>query len=119
MKVWYVIGILMLAINCTASVYYVNNIIGNDSHDGLSSDKPFKTVRQAMSKLSPGDTLIMASGCVFHESMVFQRSGTPSAPVTVEAGGSILSGREKVPAGNWRQIENGLWLNGNHVQTGA
>ena len=39
--------------------------------------------------------------------------------MTVEAGGSILSGREKVPAGNWRQIENGLWLNGNHVQTGA
>ena len=119
MKIIYVIGILMLAINCTASVYYVNNIIGEDSHDGLSSDKPFKTVRQAMSKLSPGDTLIMASGCIFHESMIFQRSGTPSAPVTVEANGSILSGREKVPADNWKQIEDGLWLNANHVQTGA
>ena len=119
MKIIYMIGILMLAINCTASVYYVNNIIGEDSHDGLSSDKPFKTIRQAMSKLSPGDTLIMASGCIFHESMIFQHSGTPSAPVTVEANGSILSGREKVPADNWKQIEDGLWLNANHVQTGA
>ncbi|MBO7620009.1 MAG: right-handed parallel beta-helix repeat-containing protein, partial [Victivallales bacterium] len=109
----------MLAINCTASVYYVNNIIGEDSHDGLSPDKPFKTIRHAMSKLSPGDTLIMASGCIFHESMIFQRSGTPSAPVTVEANGSILSGREKVPTDNWKQIEDGLWLNANHVQTGA
>ena len=119
MKIIYMIGILMLAINCTASVYYVNNIIGEDSHDGLSSDKPFKTVRHAMSKLSPGDTLIMASGCIFHESMIFQHSGTPSAPVTVEANGSILSGREKVPADNWKQIEDDLWLNANHVQTGA
>ena len=119
MKVWYVIGILMLAINGTASVYYVDNGIGDDGHDGLSSDKPFKTVRHAMSKLSPGDTLIMASGCIFHESMIFQRSGTPSAPVTVEANGSILSGREKVPADNWKQIEDDLWLNANHVQTGA
>ena len=33
MKVWYVIGILMLAINGTASVYYVDNGIGDDGHD--------------------------------------------------------------------------------------
>ena len=119
MKILYMIGILMLAMNGMASVYYVNNNIGEDSHDGLSADKPFKTIRQAMSKLSPGDTLIMAPDCIFHESMVFQRSGTPSAPVTIEANGSILSGREKVPADNWKQIEDGLWLNANHLQTGA
>ena len=119
MKILYVIGIMMFAINGMASVYYVNNVIGEDSHDGLSADKPFKTIRQAMSKLSAGDTLIMAPGCIFHEAMVFQRSGTPSAPVTIEANGSILSGREKVPADNWKQIENGLWFNANHLQTGA
>ena len=119
MKILYMIGILMLAMNGMASVYYVNNNIGEDSHDGLSADKPFKTIRQAMSKLSPGDTLIMAPDCIFHESMVFQRSGTPSAPVTIEANGSILSGRENVPADNWKQIEDGLWLNANHLQTGA
>ncbi|MBR5023715.1 MAG: hypothetical protein IKX48_01515, partial [Victivallales bacterium] len=110
---------MMFAINGMASVYYVNNVIGEDSHDGLSADKPFKTIRQAMSKLSAGDTLIMAPDCIFHEAMVFQRSGTPSAPVTIEANGSILSGREKVPADNWKQIENGLWFNANHLQTGA
>ena len=52
MKIWYMLGLLMLALNCTASVYYVNNDSGDDANDGLSTEKPFRTIHTAMSKLS-------------------------------------------------------------------
>ena len=119
MKIWYMLGLLMLTLNSTASVYYVNNSSGDDANDGLSTEKPFRTIHKAMSKLSPGDTLVLAPGKTYYESMVFQCSGTPAAPVTIEANGAVLSGREKVPADNWKPLGDGLWLNANKLQTGA
>jgi len=110
---------LVLAWNCVATVYYVDNSRGDDANDGLVADKPFRTLHQAMSKLEPGDTLVMVPGQVYYESLEFQKGGTPEAPIVVEANGAVISGREIVPADKWQELGDGLWLNANKVQAGA
>ena len=112
-------ALLFLSLSLSATTYYVNNQTGSDANDGLSAEKPFQTISKSMMVLQAGDTLVMAPGKIYYESMVMRQSGTPAKPITIEANGAVLSGRAPIPKDNWKSMGDGLWLNANHLQFGA
>jgi len=66
----------------TPTSYYVSPT-GNDSWPGTLA-QPFKTVQFAVNQLYAGDTLNIRDGS-YHESVTVPRSGTASAPITIQA----------------------------------
>jgi len=72
---------------------------GNDSNDGLSPQKPLRTIEAAMSLgYSPGDSLLFEGGSVFHGNMVFKNL---RGPFTV---GSYGPGHATICSGNQSAI---------------
>lgn len=57
---------------------------GSDSHDGRSPDRPLRSLQRAADLMQPGD-VIWVRGGVYTSSVVFQRSGTTSAPIIIES----------------------------------
>lgn len=103
-------------IDAFAATYYVNANGGNDTYSGTSpllpgvSTGPWQTLsRLATATLAPGDTVYLACGSVWNETLQLRSSGAVSLPITVEAGpGScaaapVISGAYQLPAHAWTQ----------------
>ena len=75
----------------TGTTYYVDSKGGNDSNDGTSESKAFKTLDKANGlNLEPGDTVLLKKGSVFEDqALKFTKedSGTAEAPVKVSTYG--------------------------------
>lgn len=99
--------------------YYADPAAGNDSHDGRSPERAFKTLDHASRVLKAGDTLHLKAGSVFKESLRFRSSGTFEKPIRVKGNGAVLSGLEPVPDDSWRDQGEGLWLSENRKFRGA
>ena len=99
--------------------YYADSVAGNDSNDGRSSVRAFKTLDRASRVLKAGDTLHLKAGCVFKESLRFRSSGTSAKPIRVKGNGAVLSGLEAVPDDSWCDQGDGLWLSTNKMFWGA
>ncbi len=65
---------------------YVNGASGDDANDGLSKDKPLRTIQRAADQVNPGDTVMIAPGLYF-ETVRFTRGGTAEQPVAFRADG--------------------------------
>ncbi|MBC7820241.1 MAG: hypothetical protein IAG10_25435 [Planctomycetaceae bacterium] len=85
---------------------------GDDAHAG-SEVQPWRTLRHALRKLKPGDTLYLRSG-TYYERPVLSRSGTAEAPVTIRSypGESVVIDgglREffETPAASWEPLSGG------------
>ena len=50
-------------------VYYVSATLGNDTYNGLSADKPFRTLAHAVEKMSEGSICYVMGG-VYYESLI-------------------------------------------------
>ncbi|MEM4397873.1 MAG: hypothetical protein QW757_04595, partial [Candidatus Woesearchaeota archaeon] len=64
----YIIFIILLniKIKCVFAInYYVDPVKGQNTNDGLSIDKPFKTLDYAVSKLNSGDVLYLLNGTYY------------------------------------------------------
>lgn len=109
----------MLAFAAPATDYYVDNKAGSDANDGLSPQSAFATLRTATPRLVAGDTLHIAPGRTYRETLQLSRSGTPSSPITVKGNGSILSGLRPVPDEGWIDKGDDLWFHPNSVCWGA
>jgi hypothetical protein len=64
------------------NVYYVA-LSGSDENPG-TLDLPWRTVQHAADSLTPGDTVYIREG-TYHEHVVFSRSGSPGAYITLAA----------------------------------
>ena len=75
----------------TGKTYYVDSKGGNDSNDGTSESKAFKTLDKVNGlNLEPGDTVLLKKGSVFEDqALKFTKedSGTAEAPVKVSTYG--------------------------------
>ena len=75
----------------TGTTYYVDSKGGNDSNDGTSESKAFKTLEKVNGlNLEPGDTVLLKKGSVFEDqALKFTKedSGTAEAPVKVSTYG--------------------------------
>lgn len=65
---------------------YVNGSTGDDRNDGLSKEKPLRTIQRAADLVNPGDTVRIAPG-VYFETVELARCGTAAQPVTFLADG--------------------------------
>ena len=75
----------------TGTTYYVDSKGGNDSNDGTSESKAFKTLEKVNGlNLEPGDTVLLKKGSVFEDqALKFTKedSGTAEAPVKISTYG--------------------------------
>lgn len=63
--------------------YYVATN-GNDSNDGRSTDRPFRTLQRAANVVSAGD-VVWVRGGTYSSNVSFQRSGTSANPIVFES----------------------------------
>jgi hypothetical protein len=57
--------------------YYIDSKSGDDSNDGLSEDKAWKSFKNTASLiLGPGERLLLKRGCVFNEALRLTAKGT-------------------------------------------
>lgn len=75
------ITFLFIGIKIFATEYYVS-INGNNSNDGLSEAKPWKTLSYAVKKVRPGDTVWIKAGNYGNENVVFTKNGTSNNPIS-------------------------------------
>ena len=65
---------------------YVNAATGDDANDGLSREKPFRTIQRAADLVNPGNTVWIAPG-IYFETVELARGGNAEQPVTFRADG--------------------------------
>jgi hypothetical protein len=64
--------------------YYVDCSQGKDSHDGLSKDSAWKSIRQAnKADLKPGDSLLFKRGCSWKGTLVANWHGTSTQRILI------------------------------------
>lgn len=90
-----------------AAQYYVA-VDGDDQNPG-TLDSPFRTLSQAVSRLTPGDTALVRGG-VYRETVVFPRSGTSDAPIRLAAypGEKVLLDGREILGGRPRPVQPGI-----------
>ncbi len=95
----------------TGNTYYVDGTLGKDTNDGRSPASAFATIKQAVSKIAAGDTVLIRAG-LYREgiSLINRPSGTATQPITFGSFGDgevILDGSAKVSG--WTQISGSVW----------
>lgn len=100
---------LVVSLEAAGADYFVDNRYGSDANDGLAADRAFATFAKAMPHLKPGDTLSIAPGRVYRESIVVRSSGTAEAPIVIRGNGAVLSGLSPLPASEWEDRGGGLF----------
>lgn len=80
--------ILLCASSVFGKTYYVDSKEGDDSYEGISQDRPFKTLTK-ISKMSfnPGDSILLKRNSVWNESLIATSSGSSVNPITYGAYG--------------------------------
>jgi hypothetical protein len=90
--------------------YFVEPQRGNDTSDG-DEQRPWKTIRHALTRLKAGDTLYLRAG-TYYENVAVRLVGRPDAPITIRSfpgeeaiiDGGIREFFEK-PAAAWQPYE--------------
>jgi len=108
-------------------VFHVNSQTGDDRNDGRAATAPTGTAittgpwkslaRVMQSGLGPGDTLVLACGSTWNETLRVPANGTATRPVLVTAPpagcGSTarptIDGSITLPAANWRVQAGAIW----------
>ncbi|NQY10307.1 MAG: gliding motility-associated C-terminal domain-containing protein [Flavobacteriales bacterium] len=102
LKYLFVCSLMLLCFEVQATTYYVNNnsdpedvfcsVAGDDSFNGLSSDKPFLTIGKAiLASLSAGDTVLIDAG-TYNESVVLNSlNGIEGSPIVFRGADSSLT----------------------------
>ena len=106
----------------TAATYYVNSNGGSDTFDGTAAvvagatTGPWQTLgRLAIATLAPGDTVYLACGGMWKETLRLRNSGTAAAPITVSGGpgtcatAPLIDGAMAIPAQAWTQYSGSIY----------
>ena len=110
---------LFSALTVAAKIIHVDSQRGQDGQDGLSAATAKKTIAAATRLLRPGDTLSLAAGQTFYESITFPVDGTPARPITVEGNGAVISGLQAVPEDQWQDKGDGLFFQPAKIKHGS
>jgi hypothetical protein len=110
---------LLASLAVAAKTVYVDCQNGQDSQDGLTAASAKKTIAVAVRLLEPGDTLSLAAGQMFYESIALPINGTPAKPITIEGNGAVISGLQAVPEDQWQDKGDGLFFQPAKIKHGA
>jgi hypothetical protein len=113
------IGAFESGFSNTPHTYYVNGATGNDSNQGTAA-QPWKTIGNgdASGVLKPGDVVMVSAGNYAQASAdgvkLANNSGTPIAPITYQAQGSVVIDQSTFGVGSYGfQVQlAGIVLNG-------
>lgn len=65
-----------------SSIYYVSSVDGNDSWEGTSKERPWKSLaRVSVARLAPGDQVLFKAGDIFVGQLLVQSSGAAGRPL--------------------------------------
>jgi hypothetical protein len=79
------------SMRAAATSYYVNPA-GNDSNDGLSTSKPFKTIQKAVDLAQPGEEINLSPG-VYLQDVLSVRNGLADARISIKGpAGAVVKG---------------------------
>ena len=106
----------------TGAVYYVDSKLGSDANTGLAAAVgtggigPWRSLAKlATATLIPGDTVLLACGNVWNETLKLATSGTATSPITVgsfPAGCSTkptIDGNQTIAAGAWTLHQGNIY----------
>src|SRR4051794_23290229 len=111
---------LAFGIKANATNYYFSTSDGDDSRSSSqaqNSSTPWKSIDKLNSffkYLQPGDKVLFKSGDTFYGSIVTNKSGTSSDPITLSSYGSgpkpVISGLIRLSV--WKDMGNGIYQSG-------
>jgi len=84
---------LVLPIPAPCAVYYLSSSLGDDRNDGLSPERPWRSLDRifvkaySSSPFAPGDRILLRRGDVFDGQIRFRGAGTREAPILIGAYG--------------------------------
>ena len=97
-----------------AATYFVNTNGGNDSYNGSmplpsgGTNGPWQTLAKlATATLAPNDTVYLACGAMWNETLKIKSSGAVSVPITIAAGPGActtpptIDGAVTIPSHQW------------------
>ena len=79
-------------------VFYADAKRGDDSHSGTASE-PWRTVSRAVTRLKPGDTLVLRGG-IYSETVSVALAGSEKHPITIRS----APGEMAILDGGWREF---------------
>src|SRR5689334_23741389 len=96
------------------ATYYVDATNGDDTKDGQSTARAWKTIAKVnSSSFAPGDQILLKRGEVWRESLVPPSSGTSGAPIVFDAYGTgeapTLTGALDLPSSAWTIDSGNIW----------
>lgn len=90
-RVSYIGKILLVSLLCSCNAvhtYYVDATLGDDAYEGVSEDKPLRTLSAVSRiKLKPGDKLLFKRGEIFVGELELSGEGSADTPILVDAYG--------------------------------
>ena len=107
-----------------ATTYYVDSERGNDQWSGKlstavgtpSTEGPWQTLgRLSTAALRPGDTVYLACGAMWNETLRIGSSGTSAAPIVISAGPNqcetapTIDGAVTIPSHMWKQHSGSIY----------
>ncbi|HUY91966.1 MAG TPA: right-handed parallel beta-helix repeat-containing protein [Pirellulales bacterium] len=97
---------------------YVNNVAGDDLHDGLQESTtafggPLRSLRRALQLVQPGDRIELAnSGEPYRETISLSTAmqcGHELNPLVIDGQGAVLDGTAPVPENVWESVRGPLF----------
>ena len=83
-----VVGVLGIvfgkSVHSFAAEYHVDVNLGDDAASGLAADSAWKHLQSAVSRVAPGDTVLVHPG-IYHEHVKLERAGTQESPIMFRA----------------------------------
>jgi len=103
---------LTIAVRVSAADIFVDNVLGDDRHDGTStvaanrSSGPLRSITQALRNARAGDRIVVAkTDRPYRESLSLtggRHSGSSLQPFVIEGNGATLEGAEPIPHEEWQ-----------------
>jgi len=106
----------------SGNIYYVDSKLGSDSNNGRQAASqsggvgPWRSLAKlALATLSPGDTVRLACGSTWNETLRVANSGTASLPITVASWPSncvnrpTIDGSTALAPAAWVQHQGNIW----------
>jgi hypothetical protein len=133
-KTFFILLSLFFTPPLKGATYYVDASTGLDGNAGTSQSAPWQSITRVNgASLRPGDTVLFATGSIWHEQLTVTQSGSASAPITFSSYGGkeqpIIDGADRVSgwnlvAGNtYRSAFHGIaykaYIDTLYQQTGA
>src|SRR5947209_5181479 len=105
---------VLASLRLAAATYYVSSSAGSDSSNGISQATPWKTLAKVNSTaLAAGDSVLLARGDSWRESLLPPSSGTSVSSIYFDAYGSgpapVITGYQDLSSASWTLVSGNVW----------